>query len=59
MKEHAQKVVGKPQGENGKGYSLGQAMQLHLESVDFLADEIQKLREEIASHREALEGLQH
>lgn len=48
MKEKAVASVGSPKGNGPEGgYSLGQAMELHLQCVDILADELQRLHEEV------------
>lgn len=40
--------TGAPKGNGPQGgYSLGQAMEMHLRAVDFLAEELEDLKQEI------------
>lgn len=57
MRGHVVAQVGPPQGREGqseKGYSLGQAMEMHLAGMDFLCDELEKIERDMRKLRDEI-----
>lgn len=58
MKAYAVGKVGKPRGERGN-YNLGQAMELHLASMDFVADQIEVIDTMLREFSDRLDRMGH